>query len=298
MTAPSNPDPALARRIDPAIVHSIRQASTATSTDFGLLMAQASQESGFHADAKSSTSSASGLFQFVDSTWLDLVHRFGAKYGMGQMAQQIGQTADGKATVSDPALRQKILALRQDPRLSAALAGEYTKLNQGEVEHALGHPLQRADLYMAHFLGASGATSFLKAVETKGNTVAADLLPEAASANRGIFYDAQTGKARTVADIYHVLATKIEREASDLGGITTPAAPAATSVAATPATGPAIATAASAGHAVDWSSVKLSAAVLDMLNIVALAAFKMTTKDSATLYAPPLPVGPRERRSI
>jgi hypothetical protein len=295
MTAPSNPDPALARRIDPAIVHSIRQASAATSTDFGLLMAQASQESGFHADAKSSTSSASGLFQFVDSTWLDLVHRFGAKYGLGQMAQQIGQTADGKPTVSDPALRQKILALRQDPQLSAALAGEYTRLNQGEVEHALGHPLQRADLYMAHFLGASGATSFLKAVETKGNTVAADLLPEAASANRGIFYDAQTGKARTVADIYHVLATKIEREASDLGGIATPAAPVATGVAPT---GPAIATASPRGHTVDWSSIKLSAAVLDMLNVVALAALKMTTKDSATLYAPTLPVVPRERRSI
>jgi len=32
---------------------------------------------------------------------------------------------------------------------------------------------------MAHFLGAGGATEFLKALDTKGNTVAAKLLPDA-----------------------------------------------------------------------------------------------------------------------
>src|SRR5579871_6007984 len=150
MTAPINPDPALLRAIDPSIVTSIRQASAATSTDFGLLMAQAAQESGFHADAKSATSTAAGLFQFVDSTWLDLVRRFGAKYGIAGLAQQVAQNGDGKPVVSDAATKKQILDLRHDPSLSAALAGEYTKLNQGEVERALGHSLQRADLYMAH----------------------------------------------------------------------------------------------------------------------------------------------------
>jgi soluble lytic murein transglycosylase-like protein len=290
MTTPINPDPALRRAIDPTILHSIRQASAATATDFGLLMAQASQESGFRADAKSSTSSAAGLFQFVDSTWLDLVRRFGAKYGMGQLAQQIGQNTEGKPVVSDPALRKTILDLRQDPQLSAALAGEYTKLNQSEVERALGHPLQRADLYMAHFLGASGATSFLKAVETKGDTIAADLLPDAASANQAIFYDAQTGKPRTVAEIYRVLAGKIEREASDLGGLAASDAPASSP----------LPTASAGRPALNWTGVKLSTTVLDMMNVVALAALKMATTEgsSPSPYTPAAPYSPRERHSI
>lgn len=295
MTVPSIPDPAQLRGIDPTIVQSIRQASAATATDFGLLMAQAAQESSFHADAKSATSSAAGLFQFVDSTWLDMVRRFGAKYGVGQLAQQIGQNADGKAVVSDPALRAKILDLRQDPQLSAALAGEYTKLNQSEIERALGHPLQRADLYMAHFLGAAGATAFLKAVETKGDTVAANILPEAAAANRGIFYDTQTGQARTVAEIYQTLAGKIDKEASDLGGL----AGSGTSSTAFDIASRATSTQAF-GQGVSWSGIKLSNAVLDMLNVVALAALKMTSNDgSSAAYAPATSTtAPRDRRAI
>jgi hypothetical protein len=293
MTTPTNPYPGLRQTIDPTILRGIQQASQATSTDFGLMMAQASQESGFHADAKSSTSSASGLYQFVDSTWLDMMRRFGAKYGAGQLAQQIGQDATGKAVVSDPAVRQKILALRQDPALSASLAGEYTKSNQTEVEQALGHPVQRADLYMAHFLGASGATTFLKAVETKGSTVAADLLPEAAAANKSIFFDAQTGKARTVSEIYHSLAAKIEKAASDLGGLAsanTPVIPANASVAA--------AAPSSLGGKLGWSAAKLSNTILSMLNILALTALNTDGSEPTMPYSPASPTQPRERRSI
>lgn len=301
MTASANPNPALAQKIDPAILHSIQRASQATSTDFGLLMAQAAQESGFHADAKSATSSAAGLYQFVDSTWLDMVRRFGAKYGAGQYAQQIGQGSNGKAVVNDPVQRKKILDLRHDPALSAALAGEYTKLNQAEVEHALGHRLQRADLYMAHFLGATGASAFLKAVETKGNIAAADLLPEAASANKGIFFDAQTGDPRTVADIYHSLASKIEKIASDLAGLAsagiqpTPSTP---SKASGPAVPPSTGAVSSLGHKLDWSGIKLSGAILDLLNIVALAALKLTGTERGAPDAPTPPSQTHERRSV
>jgi hypothetical protein len=293
MTAPTNPYPGLRQTIDPTILRGIQQASQATSTDFGLLMAQASQESGFHADAKSSTSSASGLYQFVDGTWLDMMRRFGAKYGAGQLAQQIGQDPAGKAVVSDPAVRKKILDLRQDPALSASLAGEYTKSNQTEVEQALGHPVQRADLYMAHFLGASGATTFLKAVETKGSTVAADILPEAAAANKGIFFDAQTGKARTVSEIYHSLAAKIEKVASDLGGLASASTPSAQTTVSVAAAAPS-----SSGSKLNWASAKLSSTVLSMLNILALTALKSADSEPTIPSLPVPPSQSRERRSI
>jgi hypothetical protein len=300
MTAPTNPYPALSKAVDPTVLRSIRQASLSTSTDFGLLMAQASRESGFRADAKSSSSSASGLFQFVDSTWLDMVHRFGDKYGVGDLAQQISQTGSGKLTVADPTLRKKILDLRQDPTLSAELAGEYAKQNKNEIEQAIGRPLSRGDVYMAHFLGAGGATSFLKALDTKGNTVAAKLLPDAAAANPSIFYDA-SGRAKTVGEIYQTVASKIEKDASAFGGSDTTSTAANTN-SAPPLSQDEIAAAfsevsggdgssgvgvSSFGHAIDWSGVKLSAPMLDMLNVMAMAALKMTEDSSdGTTNAP------------
>jgi hypothetical protein len=309
MTVPNNPFPALSRAVDPTVLRSIRQASQATSTDFGLLMAQAQRESGFRADAKSSTSSASGLFQFVDSTWLDMVHRFGDKYGVGDLAQQISQTGNGKLVVANANTKQKILDLRQDPAISACLAAEYAKQNQTEIEQSLGRPLSRGDVYMAHFLGAGGATQFLKALDTKGDMPAAKLLPDAAAANPGIFYDA-AGHAKSVRDIYQSVASKIEKDASsfaaDGAASMVPASTSAKSFAVasmantfglnsnligtesgsgTSGTGMS-----SIGHAVDWSGVKLSAPMLQMLNVVALAALKMTedTGDAQTASQPPI----------
>src|ERR1700690_3490343 len=75
MAAPNNPYPALSHAVDPAIVRSIKQASHGSGSDFGLLMAEAQQESGFRPDAKAARGSAAGMFQFTDSTWLDMVRR-------------------------------------------------------------------------------------------------------------------------------------------------------------------------------------------------------------------------------
>jgi hypothetical protein len=275
MSVPNNPYPAMARAIDPAIVRSIRQASVSSSSDFGLLMAQAAQESSFNPDAKAATGSAAGLFQFIDSTWLDMMQRFGAKYGEGQLAAQITTDAAGKPEVSDPAARKQILALRDDPSLSASLAGEYAKLNKDEVERALGHTVGRADLYMAHFLGAGGATTFLKALETNGATTAASLLPDAAASNRGIFYDGDTGRAKSVAEIYRALGGRIEQEAGDLTGTSAPAGTAP----ASPASGMA--------RALDFAGLGLSAPVAAMLDTLTQAALRLMTSSPADPPAPP-----------
>ncbi len=299
MTVPNNPFPALSRAADPTVLRSIRQASEATSADFGLLMAQAQRESGFRADAKSSTSSATGLFQFVDSTWLDMVHRFGDKYGVGDLAQQISETSSGKLAVANANTKQKILDLRQDPAISSLLAAEYAKQNQTEMEQSLGRPLSRGDIYMAHFLGAGGATQFLKALDSKGDTPAARLLPDAAAANPGIFYDS-SGNAKTVRDIYQSVASKIEKDASafadDMPSMPPASSPAASfAVASTTDTlglnsdSGASAGISSLGHAVDWSGVKLSAPMLQMLNVVALAALKMTEDNGDAQHAPQAP---------
>lgn len=314
MTVPNNPFPALSRAVDPTVLRSIRQASQATSTDFGLLMAQAQRESGFRADAKSSTSSATGLFQFVDSTWLDMVHRFGDKYGVGDLAQQISQTSSGKLTVADASAKQKILDLRHDPAISSLLAGEYAKQNQTEIEQSLGRPLSRGDLYMAHFLGAGGATQFLKALDSKGDTPAAKLLPDAATANPSIFYDG-SGRPKSVREIYQSVASKIEKDADTFSGnasttMTASASPSKSYIVASMAEtlgldpslvgvtsggGALSAGISSLGHGVDFSGVKLSAPMLQMLNVVALAALKMTEDSGDASSAAQGPAAPAPR---
>jgi len=216
MTNPDPPQPPAPAGATSAIVNSIRQASRGSDVDFGLLMAQAEQESGFNAHAHASGSSAAGLYQFIDSTWLDMVRRFGGRHGLGNLAQQIATDSAGRATVADPATRQHILALRNDPALSAAFAGEYTRLNGRALEQALGRPPSSADLYLAHFLGAGGAATFLKALDRDGGTVAADLMPNAAAANSAVFYDSKSGRPRSISEIYQSFAERIDGAARRL----------------------------------------------------------------------------------
>ena len=129
MTVPNNPYPALSSKVDPTVLRSIQQASQATSTDFGLLMAQAARESGFQANAKSPTSSAAGLFQFVDSTWLDMVHRFGDKYGVGDLAQQISQTSSGKLVVANVNVKQEYRKRKTEER-NRKIRSEFRRLEK------------------------------------------------------------------------------------------------------------------------------------------------------------------------
>jgi hypothetical protein len=285
MAVPSNLYPALAGTVDPALVRTIRQASLASSSDFGLLMAQAQQESGFNPAAKAATGSAAGLFQFIDSTWLDMVRRFGAKYGVSQLAGQIGTDAAGKPTVANPAVKQRILALRDDPGLASALAGEYANLNRGELEGALGRPATRADLYMAHFLGASGATSFLKALQTKGSTSAAALLPDAAANNPGIFYDG-AGHARSVGAIYAMLGGRIEAAASrfsttaDASTGTDQANDSDATIAALLQGAP------GSSLPVGFAGITLTPPVASMLDALTLAALKLISAPASDTAAP------------
>ncbi|HCK83734.1 MAG TPA: hypothetical protein DHW63_04230, partial [Hyphomonadaceae bacterium] len=64
----------------------IARASQATGVDFSLLVETARRESALNPHARAGTSSATGLFQFIESTWLDMVRRHGAEHGLGAQA--------------------------------------------------------------------------------------------------------------------------------------------------------------------------------------------------------------------
>ena len=195
-------------KASPEVAQAIHKASARTGVDFSYLVAQAGQESSFKPDAKASTSSAKGLYQFIETTWLNMVRDKGADHGLGEFAGKIDDTVEGPR-VADPAARKKILDLRNDPSLSAAMAAEYAKANRTQLEASLGRATNSTDLYMAHFLGASGATKFLNAVQKTPERIGAELLPEAAAANRGAFYD-KSGRALSVKKIYENYAAKFD----------------------------------------------------------------------------------------
>jgi len=71
-------------------------ASSKTGIDFDYLLNQAKVESGLNANAKAGTSSATGLYQFVEQSWLAVVKKHGAEHGLGWAADSIQQGSTGR----------------------------------------------------------------------------------------------------------------------------------------------------------------------------------------------------------
>src|SRR5215470_1120967 len=84
------------------VTGAIRQASAATGTSFNYLLATAQVESGLNPQAGAATSSARGLFQFIEQTWLGTIKQSGAALGYGHYADAISKTASGHYQVTDP----------------------------------------------------------------------------------------------------------------------------------------------------------------------------------------------------
>jgi soluble lytic murein transglycosylase-like protein len=98
---------------------SIARAADATGVDFSYLMNAAMRESAFKPNARNPKSSATGMFQFIEQTWLAMVKRHGGKHGLSDLAQSVKQSGDGKYYVSSPQQRREILSLRSDPETAA-----------------------------------------------------------------------------------------------------------------------------------------------------------------------------------
>ncbi|WP_174297485.1 lytic transglycosylase domain-containing protein [Sphingomonas bacterium] len=225
----------------------IASAARATGVDFSYLLGQAKLESGLNAGAHAGTSSASGLYQFVDQSWLSVVKKHGAEHGLGWAADAIGQGANGHLSVSDGATRSAILALRNDPGTASLMAAEYASDNKGVLEASLGRAATGTDLYMAHFMGPGGARQFLSTMATHPDASGAALFPAAARANRNVFF-ASDGSARSLSDIY-------SRFADKLGSAANGTLPTGTSIEAALADGSTVLSGAgeSADDAVAWA---------------------------------------------
>ena len=195
----------------------IAAASAKTGIDFNYLLGQAQVESGMRPGARAATSSARGLYQFVEQSWLSVVKKHGAEHGLGWAADAIEGAGHGRLGVSDPATRRAILELRNDPQYASLMAAEHAADNKGQIEEMLGRPATGTDLYMAHFLGMGGAKRFLRALEASPDRSAAAMFPAAAHANRSVFYGAN-GQPRSISEVYERFAAKLDKGADVAGG--------------------------------------------------------------------------------
>jgi hypothetical protein len=195
----------------------IARAAERTTIDFNFLLAQAEVESAMNPSARAATSSATGLYQFIESTWLGTMKRHGHRFGLGDVADRIGLTAGGDAWVADPAERDAILALRNDPQVAALMAAGLAEDNRAHLMPILGRQPSHAELYLAHFLGAGGAGRFLSELQADPAQSAPALFARPAAANRAIFYSPD-GSPRSLAQVMDVIGGKLDRALARAGG--------------------------------------------------------------------------------
>jgi hypothetical protein len=186
----------------------LNAAGQRSGVDFNYLLQTAIRESSLNPSAKAATSTATGLFQFLESTWLEVMKEEGPRLGYQRYADAITATSDGDYVITDRALREEVLALREDPQIAADLAAAFTRNNGAYLQQRFGRMPSPGELYIAHFLGAKGAETMFTAGLAEPDQLAAALFPRQAKANPTIFYD--DGKARTIRQVYRVLVARHE----------------------------------------------------------------------------------------
>lgn len=164
---------------DKTVGQVLLDAARTVGIDPGILFATAQAESNFNPDAKARTSSAGGLFQFINSTWEGMVRKYGKQYGI---------------TMQD----------KMNPRANAIMGALFERDNQRYLA-SHGVPPNAGNTYMAHFMGAGSAVKFISAMYQDPNADAAKEFPEQARANKPIFFN--NGKPRTMREVYELMTT-------------------------------------------------------------------------------------------
>ena len=198
--------------VPPSLASVLNAAGDRNDVDFNYLLKTAVRESSLNPQARAATSSATGLFQFLDTTWLRVMKAEGPRLGYQRYADAITQNASGDYVIKDPKVRAEVLKLREDPTVAADMAAAFTKTNGDYLKAKFGRMPSPGELYIAHFLGAQGAEKMFNAGLQNPDQIAAKLFPREATANKTIFYD--HGTPRTIREVYKSLIAQHEGPAS------------------------------------------------------------------------------------
>lgn len=170
------------------VFNAIQNASTQTGAPMATMLAISDQESGFNPGIQNSKSSATGLFQFIDSTYGSMVNQYGNKYNV----------APGSQT---------------DANSNALMGGQMIQDNTKILQaNGIANPTP-GQIYMLNFLGNSGGPKFIAAAQNTPDAPAASLFPAAAASNKPIFYNSD-GSSRTMSQVYTSMTGNIDAKAT------------------------------------------------------------------------------------
>lgn len=223
----TTPQPAVAPSQGPSangnsrVVEAIRDGSERSGADFDYLLRTANRESSLNPSAKAPTSSATGLFQFIEQTWLGTLKDSGPKFGLSGYSSEISEVRPGVYDVTDPAQKAEILALRNDPEIASVMAGELTRDNHTQLASRIGYAPSEADLYLAHVFGVDSAALMIEKSRDDPGADAAALFPDAARANQSLFYERGSGRPLGVASVREKLADMFARHIGSVGDLAT-----------------------------------------------------------------------------
>ena len=135
-------------------------------------------ESGGDPNIKARTSSATGLGQFISSTWLDMMNRYKPELVRGR----------------SPA---EVLSMRTDPQLSREMTTRYVEENAAKLK-ASGVEATPRNIYLAHFLGPGAAPAIAKA---DPNDPISKYVPQSAiAANKSVLEGKTVGQVQAWAE--------------------------------------------------------------------------------------------------
>lgn len=169
----------------------IADAATKVGVDPTVMQVIAAQESGLNPNSKAKTSSATGLFQFINSTWKGMTSQYGAKYGLSPS--------------SSPT----------DPEANALMGAQLMKVSLDNLKKVKPNPTP-LDGYMSHFLGTGGGPKMTAALEKSPNAPATNFASEGqVKANKSLFYS--NGQPVSVQGLYSKLQSNLVGKAREFG---------------------------------------------------------------------------------
>ncbi len=189
--------------VSPSLASVLNAAGDRSDVDFDYLLKTAERESSLNPQAKAASSSATGLFQFLDTTWLQVMKSEGAAPRLPGLCRRHHPERQRRLRHQGSQGPRRGAEAAREPdgrrRHGRRLHQEQWRLSQGKIRP---HAEPRRALYRA-FPRAPGGREDVRRRAEKPDQVAAQLFPQAATANPTIFYD--HGRARTIREVYHAL---------------------------------------------------------------------------------------------
>ena len=180
----------------------ITESAQAVGIDPRYLFAMGGPESGFvtNADNPLPGQSASGLFQFIDSTWNSMKAKYGQRYGIPANASQ------------------------HDPKANAILGALYVKEHIENIRKN-DREVTPTDVYMNHFLGHGGYNKFVKALDANPNAPVSTFMSSKQINDNDKYTKNKDGSVKTVQQMYGTLTSTINSHAGTSGATTATPAP-------------------------------------------------------------------------